>query len=91
MSHLDVDVIDFLLLTVYPAAGLLAVEAAYRIARFASWAKLLAQGLVSAGFAVAYVTMITAHWLTATVLLALAAALFYQARRVWLDPSKQEY
>lgn len=89
MSHLDVDVIDFLLLTVYPAVGLLAVEAAYRIVRFASWAKLLAQGVASAGFAVAYVTLITAHWLTSIVLLALAAALFYQARRVWLDPSKQ--
>lgn len=91
MSHLDVDVIDFLLLTVYPAAGLLAVEVAYRIIRFAPWAKLFAQGVVSVGFAVAYVTLITAHWLTAIVLLALAAALFYQARRVWLDPSKQEY
>jgi len=91
MSHLDVDVIDFLLLTVYPAAGLFAAELAYRIIRFAPWAKLLAQGFISAGFAVAYVTLITAHWLTSLVLLALAAALFYQARRTWLDPSKQEY
>lgn len=91
MSHLDVDVIDFLLLTIYPAAGLFAVEAAYRVIRFAPWAKLLVQGIASAGFAVAYVTLITAHWLTSLVLLALAAALFYQARRTWLDPSKQDY
>ncbi|ABK78465.1 hypothetical protein CENSYa_1855 [Cenarchaeum symbiosum A] len=91
MSHIDVDVIDFLLLTIYPAAGLLAVEAAYRAARFPLWVKLLAQAAVSTGFAVAYVTLITAHWLTSIVLLFLAAALLYQARRAKIDPAKSVY
>lgn len=91
MSHLDVDVIDFLLLTIYPAAGLFVIEMISRAVRPPAWAKLSAQGVMSAGFAVAYVTLITAHWLTAVVLLALALALFYQARRAKLDPSKSAY
>lgn len=91
MSHLDVDVIDFLLLTIYPVAGLLVVEAAFRAAGFPSWIKLFIQGMVSAGFAVAYVTLITPHWFTTIVLLALAVALLYQARRSRLDPSKSIY
>ena len=91
MSHLDVDVIDFLLLTIYPAAGLFAIEMVFRIAKFSSWIKLSAQGVMSIGFAVAYVTLITAHWLTAIVLFALAIALFYQARRTKLDPTKSIY
>ncbi len=91
MSHLDVDVIDFLLLTIYPVAALFLVEAIYRVCGFSSWIKLFIQASVSAGFAIAYVTLITAHWLTATVLLALALALFYQARRAKLDPAKSVY
>ncbi len=91
LSHLDVDVVDFLLLTIYPAAGLLAIEAAFRVVGFAAWVKLLIQGVMSVGFAVAYVTLITAHWLTAIVLLALALALFYQARRSRLDPASSPY
>lgn len=91
MSHLDVDVIDFLLLTIYPAAGLFIIEMVFRITKFSSWIKLTAQGIMSIGFAIAYVTLITAHWLTAIVLFALALALFYQARRTKLDPSKSTY
>ena len=91
MSHLDVDVIDFLLLTIYPAAGLFVIEMIFRVIKFPSWIKLSAQGVMSIGFAVAYVTLITAHWLTSIVLFALAIALFYQARRVRLDPSKDVY
>jgi len=91
MSHLDVDVIDFLLLTIYPAAGLFAIEMIYRAVKFPSWIKLSAQGIMSVGFAIAYVTLITAHWLTAIVLFALAIALFYQARRTKLDPEKSIY
>ena len=44
---------------------------------------------MSIGFAIAYVTLITAHWLTAIVLFALAIALFYQARRTKLDLKNQ--
>ena len=91
MSHLDVDVIDFLLLTIYPAAGLFSIEMVFRIIKFPSWIKLTAQGVMSIGFAIAYVTLITAHWLTAIVLFALAIALFYQARRTKLDPTKSTY
>ena len=91
MSHLDVDVIDFLLLTIYPVAALFIIEMASRAAKLPSWAKLAAQGMASVAFAVAYVTLITAHWLTAIVLLALAAALFYQAKRAKMDPEKALY
>ena len=91
MSHLDVDVIDFLLLTVYPVAGLFVVEMIFRAIRRPSSIKLVVQGFVCAGFAIAYVTLIIAHWLTAIVLFALALALFYQARRARLDPSKSAY
>ena len=91
MSHLDVDVIDFLLLTIYPAAGLFVIEMIFRVTKFPSWIKLVSQGVMSIGFAIAYVTLITAHWLTSIVLFALAIALFYQARRSKLDPSKSTY
>jgi len=91
VSHLDVDVIDFLLLTIYPAAALFIIEMTSRAARLPSWVKLTAQAIASVGFAVAYVTLITAHWLTAIVLLALAVALFYQAKRAKMDPEKALY
>jgi hypothetical protein len=91
MSHLDVDVIDFLLLTIYPVAGLFVIEIVSRAAKFANWIKLAAQGAVSVGFGIAYVTLITAHWLTALVLFALAVALFYQARISKLKPGKSIY
>ena len=91
MSHLDVDVIDFLLLTIYPAAGLFIIEMIFRVTKIPSWIKLTSQGILSIGFAIAYVTLITAHWLTAIVLFALAIALFYQARRSKMDPTKSIY
>jgi hypothetical protein len=91
MSHIDVDVIDFLLLTIYPVAALFIVEMISRAIKLANWLKLAVQGVVSIGFAIAYVTLITAHWLTALVLLALAAALFYQARLAKLQPGKSAY
>ena len=91
MSHLDVDVIDFLLLTVYPVIGLFIIEMISRAVKAPSWLKLSIQGVVCVGFAIAYVTLITAHWLTAIVLIALAVALFYQARRSKIDPEKSIY
>ena len=91
MSHLDVDVIDFLLLTVYPVIGLFIIEMISRALKISSWIKLSIQGLISIGFAIAYVTMITAHWLTSIVLVALAVALFYQARRAKINPEKSIY
>jgi hypothetical protein len=91
MSHLDVDVIDFLLLTIYPVAALFIVEAISRAIKLASWIKLCTQGVVSVGFAVAYVALITAHWLTSLVLVVLAIALFYQARLSKIKPGKSIY
>ena len=43
------------------------------------------------GFGIAYLTMTVAHWLTAGVLLALAFALFYQAKLSKLNPKKAMY
>jgi hypothetical protein len=91
MSHLDVDVIDFLLLTIYPVIGLFVVEMIARAIKIPSWIKLLIQAGVMIGFGVAYVTAITAHWLTSIVLFALAATLIYQARRSKIDPTKVRY
>jgi hypothetical protein len=91
MSHLDVDVIDFLLLTIYPVGGLFIVEMISRVLKITSWLKLSIQGIISIGFGIAYVTLITAHWLTSIVLFALAAALFFQARRAKISPDKSIY
>jgi hypothetical protein len=91
MSHLDVDVIDFLLLTVYPVIGLFIIEMMSRVTKISSWLKLSIQGFLSVGFAIAYVTMITAHWLTSIVLAALGIALFYQARLAKIHPEKSIY
>ena len=91
MSHLDVDVIDFLLLTIYPVAGLFLIEMLSRALKIPSWLKLSLQGFLCIGFAVAYITLITAHWLTSLVLFALAIALFYQAKRAKIHPEKSTY
>ena len=91
MSHLDVDVIDFLLLTIYPVAGLFLIEMISRAIKFPSWLKLSIQGFLFIWFAVAYITLITAHWLTSLVLFALAIALFYQAKRAKIHPEKSAY
>lgn len=92
VSHTGVDVIDFLLLTAWPALALLGIEGISRAIRAPRWAKLAAQAAASVAFAVAYVTLLPVpHWLTALVLVALAVALIYQARRAALDPSRVPY
>ncbi|MBM3905459.1 MAG: hypothetical protein FJ354_02090 [Thaumarchaeota archaeon] len=91
MSHIDVDVIDFVLLTVYPVAALFVIEMIFRVIKLKNWIKLASQAMVSIGFGVAYITLITAHWLTAFVLFALAAALLYQARLSKIKPGKSIY
>ncbi|MEK6972008.1 MAG: hypothetical protein AABW60_04615, partial [Thermoproteota archaeon] len=53
--------------------------------------KLITQGIISEAFAVKYVTVITAHWLTSIVLFALSVTLFYQARRAKIHPDKSIY
>ncbi|MDP2667608.1 MAG: hypothetical protein Q8O65_02710 [Nitrosopumilaceae archaeon] len=91
MSHLDIDIVDFLLITIYPVIGLFIVEIISRKLKIPSWSKLITQGIISAAFAVIYVTVITAHWLTSVVLFALSVTLFYQARRAKIHPDKSIY
>ena len=91
MSHLGVDIIDYLLLTIYPVAGLFIVEIISRAFKITSWVKLVIQGVQCIGFTIAYVTLIVAHWLTAIVLLALAIALLYQARIAKIKPGQSVY
>ena len=91
MSHLDVDIFDFLILTIIPVAVLFVIEMICRAIKTISWVKLTIQGIMMAIFAIGYVTVITPHLLTALCLLALAGALFYQARRSKLDPKKSQY
>lgn len=92
MSHTGVDVIDFVLLATYPVVALLAIEFTRRLTGFANWIKLAVQAAVCVAFAVAYVVALpTAHWLTSLVLIALAIALAYQARRAALDPASVSY
>jgi hypothetical protein len=91
MSHLDVDIIDFLLLTIYPVGALFIIEIIGRVAKISSWIKLVVQGIVMLGFGIAYITLITPHWLTSIVMFALAFVLFYQARRIKIDPTKSKY
>ena len=91
MSHPgSVDIIDFILLTIYPVGALLI--------------KLSVQGITMIGFAFAYtifISLITTssdehifaepHWLSAFVLIALSVTLFYQAHRSKQDPTKSDY
>ena len=91
MSHLDVDIIDFIILTIIPVAALFVIEMICRAIKVVSWIKLIIQGIMMAAFAVAYMTVITPHVLTALCLLALSGALFYQARRAKIDPKKSQY
>ena len=61
MSHPgSVDIIDFILLTVYPVAALFIIEISSRIISrvskpVPSWLRLSIQGVTMVGFAVAYV------------------------------------
>lgn len=92
MSHIPgIDVIDFVLLTVYPVAALFVIEMIARGIKLVNWVKLFTQAVVSIGFGIAYVTVISAHWMTALVLFALAAALLYQAKLAKLKPGKSVY
>jgi len=91
MSHLGIDIDFYFLLTIYPVAGLFIVEIICRVTKIPPWVKLVAQGITCVGFGIAYVTLIVAHWITAVVLLALAFALFYQARIAKIKPGQSIY
>ena len=108
MSHPgSVDIVDFVLLTIYPVGGLFIIEILSRIISrtsrpVPSWLKLSVQGITMVGFAVAYTAFmpffinqgahtVEPHAITAFCLLALAVALFYQARRAKITPEKSLY
>lgn len=65
MSHPgSVDIIDFVLLTIYPVGGLFIIEILSRIISRAgkpvpSWLKLSIQGIIMVAFAVAYTVFIS--------------------------------
>ena len=109
MSHPgSIDIIDFVLLTVYPVGALFIIEILSRVIGkisrpIPSWLKLSIQGITMVGFSVAYIAFIPffinqdkahsaePHTITAFCLLALAVALFYQARRAKTNPEKSLY
>ena len=109
MSHPgSVDIIDFVLLALYPVGALFIIEILSRaISRISnpvpSWLKLSTQGVTMVGFTVAYVAFmpfftntdkahnVEPHLITALCLLALAGALFFQARRAKINPEKSIY
>ena len=94
MSHTGVDVIDFLLYTIYPVIGIFIVEAISRLIKAPKWIKLWTQAVVAIGFGIYYWFILPAPQnfpLTALVMFALAIALIYQGRRAKISPDKSPY
>ncbi len=81
----------YFLIILYPVVGLFVIEMISRMTKIPSWIKLLTQAIMCVGFGIAYLTMQVAHWLTGGVLLALAFALFYQAKISKVHPEKTLY
>ncbi len=92
MAHFGDDIFDFLLPTIYPVIALFVIEIICRATKITSWIKLTTQGTAMLVMGIAYVFVLyTQLWLTIIVLLVLAVVLFYQARRVKIDPTKTIY
>lgn len=94
MSHTGVDVIDFLLYTIYPVIGIFAVECGSRLVRAPKWTKLWTQAAVAIGFGAYYWLVLPYPQnfpMTALVLFALAVALLYQGKRAKISPEKSPY
>jgi len=89
--HNGIDLDVYFEIILYPVAGIFIIEMICRVAKFPNWIKLLTQALLCVGFGIAYLTMQVAHWLTGGVLLALAFALFYQAKLSKVHPEKALY
>lgn len=89
--HNGIDLDVYFLLILYPVAALFIIEMICRVAKIPNWIKLSAQAVMCTGFGFAYLTMHVAHWLTGIVLLALAFALFYQARLSKINPQRALY
>ena len=94
MSHTGVDVIDFLIYTIYPVIGIFIVEGISRVVKAPKWIKLWTQAAVSIGFGIYYWFILPAPQnfpLTALVMFALAIALIYQGKRAKISPDKSPY
>jgi len=92
MAHFGDDIVDFLLPTIYPVIALFVIEIICRAAKITSWIKLTTQGTAMLVMGISYVFVLyTQLWFTLLVLLALAVALFYQARRAKINPAKTTY
>ena len=104
MSHPgSVDIIDFLAFTIYPFIALGVIELISRAIKLSSSKKLTTQGIAMIILSIIYVAfpamIVTregnAHveplWMSILVMLALAATLFFQAKRSRIDPTKAEY
>jgi hypothetical protein len=87
----EIHLSTYFLIIVYPVAGLFIIEMICRVAKIPSWIKLLTQATMCVGFGIVYLTMQVAQWLTGGVLLALAFALFYQAKISKLNPERALY
>lgn len=87
----ETDLYVYFEIIVYPVVGMLAVEMISRAAKISNWKKLLTQALMCVGFGIAYLVMQVSNWMTAGVLLALAIALFYQAKQSKFHPQKALY
>ena len=104
MSHPgSVDIIDFLAFTIYPFIALGVIELISRGIKLPSWKKLSIQGITMIILSIIYVvfpamlvtredqTHVEPLWMSILVMLALAATLFFQAKRTRIDPTKAEY
>ncbi len=94
MSHTGVEVFDFVLFSIYPVFGILAIELISRLIKAPKWIKLWVQAAVSIGFGVYYwfVLPVPQNFpLTAMVMFVLAIALIYQGRRAKISPEKSPY
>ena len=94
MSHTGVEVVDFLLYTIYPVMGIFLVEIVSRLVKSPKWIKLWIQAIVSIGFGIYYWFILPAPQnfpLTAMVMFALGLALIYQGRRAKISPDKSPY
>ncbi|HJU13489.1 MAG TPA: hypothetical protein VJ792_03445 [Candidatus Nitrosotalea sp.] len=89
--HNGIDLDVYFEIIIYPVAALFIIEMISRAAKIPNWIKLMTQAVSCVGFGIAYLAMHVAHWLTAGVLLALAIALFYQAKVSKLNPQKALY
>jgi len=89
--HNGIHLGTYFLIILYPVAGLFIIEMVCRVSKIPSWIKLFSQAAMCVAFGLVYLTMQVAHWLTGGVLLALAFALFYQAKLSKLNPERALY